>query len=361
MLDNLKLRTYNRELISLLSESGGFVACGKSRNKIKETKRHKISDKIKLYLYRNKQNECTHLDLSISPHYHFNDYRHNGNDFSVKDCQNTLLDILDLIGIKRAEMQELQVINLEFGVNVIPDVDVREIINGVAYYKKTPFVYKNGLTTFKITDTDTEKQIKIYAKGIQCHEVLNASEIDKNTLRFEVKTKKSRYIKKLGVYSFADFFRDEVFNRLGEELIKDFNHTLILYPNTDLSTLNDKEKEFITKANKIDFWQKIISDNNRNKYSRYKTKYTKIMTSKKIKHAEHLHQKIGKKITQKSGAFSPYNKIDNQILKESASETFTPIRWENAPLFTNSLIKHLNNRVRFYLGQEGVKNIIKNS
>lgn len=353
MLDNLKLRTYNRELISLLSESGDFVACGKSRNNIKEIKRHKISDKIKLYLYRNSLNECTYLELSISPHYHFNDYRHNGNDFSVKDCQNTLLDILDLIGIKRAEMQELQVVNLEFGVNVIPDVDVMKIINGVAYYKKTPFVYKNGLTSFKITDTNTEKQIKIYAKGIQCHEVLNAPEIDKNTLRFEVKTKKSRYVKKLGIYSFADFFRDEVYSRLGEELIKNFNHILILYPNADLSPLNDKEKEFITKANKIDFWKEIISDNNRNKYSRYKTKYTKIMTSKKIKHAEHLHQKISKKITQKSGAFSPYNTIDNQEVKKRDLCNSTPIRCENAPLFTNSLIKHLNNRVRFFLGQEG--------
>lgn len=341
MLDNLKLRTYNRELISLLSESGDFVACGKSRNKIKETKRHKISDKIKLYLYRNGLNEYIYLDLSISPHYHFNDYRHNGNDFSVKDCQNTLLDILDLIGIKRAEMQELQVINLEFGVNVIPNVDVREIINGVAYYKKTPFIYKSGLTTFKITDTDTEKQIKIYAKGIQCHEVLNAPEIDRNTLRFEVKTKKSRYIKKLGVYSFADFFRDEVYHRLAEELIKDFNHILILYPNTDLSTLNDKEKEFITKANNIDFWEEIISEPTRKMFIRNRKKYTKIMTTKKIKHAEHLGQKISEKITQKNVPFSPYNKIDNQGVKNKNLCIPTPIRWENGTLLKNPLLNTL--------------------
>lgn len=326
MLDNLKLRTYNRELISLLSESGDFVACGKSRNKIKETKRHKISDKIKLYLYRNGLNEYIYLDLSISPHYHFNDYRHNGNDFSVKDCQNTLLDILGLIGIKRAEMQELQVINLEFGVNVIPDVDVREIINGVAYYKKTPFVYKNGLTTFKITDTNTEKQIKIYAKGIQCHEVLNAPKIDKNTLRFEVKTKKSRYIKKLGVYSFVDFFRDEVYSRFGEELIKDFNHILILYPNADLSPLDDKEKEFITKANKIDFWVKCIKENHRNLFNYNLKKYKKIMTTKKIKHAEHLHNKISEKIEKKHCAFSPYKKSYLSEVSESKRSISYPIR-----------------------------------
>lgn len=339
MLDNLKIRIYNSELISLLSESGEFVPC-KPLNKFTESKQHKISDKIKIHLYKNKQSECIYLDLSISPHYHFNDYRHNGNDFSVKDCQNTLMDILDLIGVKRAEMQDLQVINLEFGVNIIPEIDVMEIINGVVYYKKTEFIRKNGLTTFKITDTNTEKQIKIYAKGIQCHEALNAPEIDKNTLRFEVKTKKSRYIKKMGVYSFADLMRDEVYIQLGNELIKDFNNILILYPNADLTPLNDKEKEFITKANKVDFWKEIINEPTRKKFTRNRKKYIEIMTTKKIKHPEHLGQKIGEKITLKNVPFSPLDKIDNQWVKKMKMCNPTPIRWENGTFLTKPCIKH---------------------
>lgn len=339
MLDNLKIRIYNSELISLLSESKDFIPC-KPLNKITESKQHKISDKIKIHFYKNKQNECIYLDLSISPHYHFNGYKHNGNDFSVKDCKNTLMDILDLIGIKQTEMQDLQVINLEFGVNIIPEIDVMEIINGVAYYKKAEFIRKNRLTTFKITDTSTEKQLKIYAKGIQCHEVLNAPEIDKNTLRFEVKTKKSRYIKKIGVYSFADLMRDEVYVRLGKELIKEFNNVLILYPNADLTTLNDKEKEFITKANKADFWKEIIHEPTRKKFTRYKKKYSKIMTTKKIKYAEHLGQKISKKTTIKSVPFSPLNKIENQGIKEKKMCNPIPIRCENGTLLIKRSIKY---------------------
>ena len=82
-------------------------------------------------------------------------------------------------------------VNLEVGVNIIPETDVKEIINGIYYSKKTPFkIYNLEHPYYRRTEKkDTEyKIIKTYAKGLQFQDKPQFR-IDINTFRFELKTK----------------------------------------------------------------------------------------------------------------------------------------------------------------------------
>ncbi|MEY8761737.1 hypothetical protein, partial [Chryseobacterium tongliaoense] len=50
-----------------------------------------------------------HLELSISPHYHFNNYLYNGDDFTPENCLKSLKDIFTLLKIKKTEFDLLKV------------------------------------------------------------------------------------------------------------------------------------------------------------------------------------------------------------------------------------------------------------
>lgn len=216
--------------------------------------------------------------LSISPHYHFNKYKHNGNDLTPENARKSILDICTYLGIKRSEFDLFKVVNLEFGLNIIPKTDIKKLVNGIEFYKKTPFIVKKANEPFsKITNASKQKNVKAYAKGIQCHEKLNAPEIDINTFRFEVKNKKSFAIRKHGINTLNDLFKDEVFTRLAHALVKEWQliHIINLEPNFAPYTREDLK--FIKQHSTVNDWLKIINDENRNKFQREKQKYFKTL------------------------------------------------------------------------------------
>ncbi len=49
-----------------------------------------------------------HLELNISPHYHFNGYLHNGNDLTPKNSVKSISDILAYLGIEPNEYDLLK-------------------------------------------------------------------------------------------------------------------------------------------------------------------------------------------------------------------------------------------------------------
>lgn len=252
-----------------------------------------------------------------------------------------------LLGIKPQEYEELKPINVEYGVNIITSTNPTEIVANTLYYKKTPFVNMQGLESAKISNGTAYKQIKIYAKGIQCHEVLNAPEIDRNTLRFEIRTKQFKNIRKLGIWNAGDLLHPETYERLGQSLNEEFKYILILDKTADLSGLKNQEREFIIKANKEDFWAKCIDEPTRKIFIRNKKKYTKIMTSKKIKHSENLGQKISEKIAKNDVPNSIKKLFENENFNQIENPICTPISVEFGTLFTNTLIKHLDKLVKF--------------
>ena len=251
--------------------------------------------------------------LSISPHYHFNKYIHNGNDLTPENARKSILDIFTYLGIKRSEFDLFKVVNLEFGLNIIPKTDIKKLVNGIEFYKKTRFKITADDTPFsKITDATKQKNIKAYAKGIHCHEKLNSHEIDINTFRFEVKNKKSFSIRKHGINTLNDMFKVEVFTRLAHALVKEWQliHIINLEPNFAPYTREDLK--FIKQHSTVNDWLKIINDENRNRnnFGKEKQKYFNI-----LKGNDRIREEVFNLLNEKIlsfgiGAFLP-QKIEN--------------------------------------------------
>lgn len=252
--------------------------------------------KIKLECRKSKntaQNEFIFVDLLITPHYHFNGYRHNGNDFTPENCKQTLVEIFTRLHVQETEYSELQLINLEYGVNIIPKTNINNLIKGILYYKKTPFIFGNKIQTYKITKATTYKEIKAYDKGIQFTDYPQYS-INRNTLRFEVRSKQAKNIRKLGICSLADLFNDEVYPRLAQSLLDEWDHVLMVNPEPDLTDLKPVEIKYLTEAKKIEFWTAKMQNPYRNCYAREVKKYYN-----NSQNGNNLHHKIKVQILDK--------------------------------------------------------------
>ena len=241
-----------------------------------------------------------HVEISVSPHYHFNNYQHNGNDFTSENCIKTVPDILTYLGIEPQEYDLLKVVNIEFGLNIISETDIKNLINGISYYKKTAFVVPKIENAYsKITEATKYKQIKAYAKGLQFAEFPEYS-INQNSFRFEVKSKQGKNILKYGINTVNDLLKNEVYKTLSQEIIKEWDNVLILNLEPDFSTLRSDEVEYILTANKVDFWVEMY----RVKFARNKEKYYKILQGKNNLHIQIKGQIIDKLISFQNVTFS---------------------------------------------------------
>lgn len=282
MLDNTKFLITHQQIINRMQMHPDFVVC-KPKNNYYHSLMHRDFG-IKLSLDFRKAVESGevvgygHLELNISPHYHFNGYLHNGNDLTPKNSIKSISGILTYLGIKADEYDMLKVVNIEFGLNIIPEADIKNVIIGLYFYKKTPFKNYN-FPYFKRTEATTYKQIKAYAKGLQFEDFPEYG-IDENVLRFEIKTKQSKNIKKYGITNANDLLNLETYNRLSQELINEWEQVLLVNLEANLERKNTDEVDYILKANNKDFWIEIIKEKHRNTFQINKEKYCKIIGAK---------------------------------------------------------------------------------
>jgi hypothetical protein len=301
MLDNTKFLTDNQTIIERMQMHPDFVVC-KPKNNYYHSLKHSVYG-IKLSLDFRKVVEngkvigYGHLEINISPHYHFNQYHHNGNDFTPIQAIKTINDILTYLGIKGNECNALKVVNIEFGINIIPDTDIKNLINGLYFYKKTPF--KIGeFPYFRITDATSYKKIKAYAKGLQFLDYPQYG-IHPNTFRFEVKTKQFKNVATYGINTATDLLNLETYNRLGQSLLNEWDFILCSNKEPDLSNSNTDEVSFIEQGKNVEFWSKLISEKHRNTFQLNKEKYYKMLGRK-----NNLHQQIKTKIVDKIFIYS---------------------------------------------------------
>lgn len=299
MIDNTKFLTYNQTVINRLLQHPDFEECKPKTNNYYSKKHSMYGVKMSLDFRKAMENGkiigYRHLELNTSPHYHYNQYHHNGNDFTATDCARTLNDILTYLGIQPQEFEELNVCNIEFGLNIIPEVDIKTLIDGLFYYKKTPF--KTGdFPYFKKTDATSYKQIKVYAKGLQFADIPQYG-INPNTFRFEVKSKQAKYIKELGIRSSVNLLNLETYSKLEQALVDEWEQILLinLEPKTDdLKGLKEDEVQFIKNAKSFDFWSDLIEQKHRNTFGGNKLKYHKIFKRKGNLHTQIKGQIIDK-------------------------------------------------------------------
>lgn len=104
MLDNTKFSTTEPEIINRMLFHPDFVKCRPKTNYYHSFHHKKFGVKLSLDFRKSVENGKVvgygYLEINVSPHYHFNQYRHNGNDFTPYDCIKTIFEILNYLGIE---------------------------------------------------------------------------------------------------------------------------------------------------------------------------------------------------------------------------------------------------------------------
>ena len=241
-------------------------------------------------IYKGKLVGFHHIEICFNPHYIFNNnHLHNGNDFTPLEAVKTIRQTFLSIGFEEGQFKYLKVVNIEYGLNLDTGLPIENIINGILYTKKKPFVIPvEEWQYFKISDSTKYKIIKAYAKGIQFEDFPEYG-IDRNTFRFEVRSKQSKFINKLGIYNVADLLNLKVYNALSQSLINEWENILII----DLRLKN--------KVNPPEFWEEFLAHKDRNKFRNESKDYYKNIDQK-----NNLHHLIKCKIIDKITALTNY-------------------------------------------------------
>ena len=294
-LDHLKILSLNSEYAELLYKNPLLKMFSKSEkfgNKLdRENKNIKStytkSYKEILFCFFTKEEVFTKLEILIKPHYYFNDNLHNANDFSALDCIKTLTEIKDIFNFP---VDELTILNTEFGLNAISPIDSKDLILCAIYHEKNEFINSSDSLKFskisfkhhKDGTANKYKQIKFYAKGLQFPDYA-----DINTFRFEVKSKERKYIKTLGIYKYTDLLKLETYHKLAEVIKLEFNKVLILDISNMGQNLTNKELLKLNLYLNTITWAKSLQGS-RNLFNKYKNDYFKLLD----KTESNIHSKL---------------------------------------------------------------------
>ena len=194
-------------------------------------------------------------------------------------------------------------------------------------------VYDSKIPYYRRTEKkDSEyKIIKTYAKGLQCHE-RQQYQVDINTFRFEVKTKKHRKIKSLGITTAKDLLNIAKYPRLAEEVINEWQNVLLINLTPDLTNLRRDEVQFIKQSVKFDFWDDLITKKHRNTIRNNKNKYYNILKGKNNLHHLIKLQIIDKIYQLLNCANSPQETTINKGILKTKETALNTIKGENAQL-----------------------------
>jgi hypothetical protein len=260
MLDLLKFKITDEVQINKVWNNELLEYVGKSERlyideiKEKQTKRYK-----NLYFIK-QQNR---LEVSGSIHYFYNDGLHNADDFYIEYCINAINQIKDLFSI---DLNKCQIINLEYGVNINPIINVTDLIHNLVYHEKRQFTRPTTHFSFKLAGNEAYKQIKAYDKSVQFpHEC-------ENTFRFEVRSRQSKFIHSLGLFTLNDLTDITNYNVLIMSLLKEWDNVLLF----------DTSKDIDTKFFNSVFWEDILKNGNRNKFNNQKKLYYKKLGSNNL-------------------------------------------------------------------------------
>jgi len=208
------------------------------------------------------------LEITGSIHYLFNNGVHNANRFTVADC---IMIIRTFIEQFQLTPQLCTVVNLEFGINVISPFDVKKVVTSLRYHSKNEF---RTLPTYQYSkqsnrfdtrgNANTHKIIKAYAKGLQEFEGYKP---EPNTFRFEVKSKRAKYIKTLGIRTINDLLNPDVYLICKDHLMHEWGQVLLIDNVTDYSSCRA-----IQKYLSVDYWENAVQGH-RNTFTNAKRKY----------------------------------------------------------------------------------------
>ena len=271
MIDFIKIKITDETLINKVWNNNILVYEGKSEKRFDDEIKELVTKSYKNLYFTKYQNR---LEIKGSIHCYFNDEPHNANDFYISDCIDTIIEIKTIFNL---DLNKCYLINLEYGVNINPNILLSDLILNLIYHEKRPFNRPKNFD-YKIAGNEAYKQIKAYDKSVQFPNHCN------NTFRFEVKTKQAKFIHSLGLFTLQNLTDMNYYNALINSLLNEWDNVLLF----------DKSKAIDDKFFNTNFWEDILKNGNRNKFNNQKKLYYKKLG------ADNLHTNIRKRIERKA-------------------------------------------------------------
>lgn len=216
------------------------------------------------------------LEILFRPHYSFNGNVHNANDFSAEDCISVLIEFINTFEI--TDFEKYRIVNIEFGLNAISDIPVKHLITHTAYHQRNQFLNdcdlpysKKSYSSNRFGKANNYKMIKFYAKGLQFPQYA-----DENLFRFEIKSKKSRYINQLNIYDLSDLLKHDTYLRLKKTMLSEFKDVLILYADKNTDKLSKRQKNTLKKYLNTYTWYEILQKH-RNEFNKTKKRLQNLL------------------------------------------------------------------------------------
>ena len=253
MLDLFKFRITDVAQIDTVWNNELLEYVGKSERLYIDEIKEKQIRKYKNLIFIKYQDR---LEISGSIHYFYNDELHNADDFYIEDCISAIIQIKNLFDL---DLNKCKLINLEYGVNINPIINVTDLVHNLIYHSTRQFVRTTIHNDFKQAGNEAYKQVKAYNKSVQFpHEC-------ENTFRFEVRTREHKFLKKLGIVSLQDLVEISNYDKLITSLLNEWDNVLLF----------DLSKDIDTKFFNTHFWEDILKNGSRNKFNNQKKLYHK--------------------------------------------------------------------------------------
>jgi hypothetical protein len=241
------------------------------------------------------------LNIKIKPHYYFNNNEHNANDFKASESIIVIKEFIETFNLTLVECKEMKVNGIEYGLNFLLHFNRinygKEFINFLGFHVTNSFVNDQDLKYSKKAFSFNRKgkankylQIKCYAKGVQCPEYTH-----KDTIRFEVKSNESKYIKsKIEVNTIDDLLKPKVYILMQKDIIHHIEKVLVCDMNAETKKLTKREQNQLNKYLNPLTWEgaKQVS---RNEFANRKKRYSKILD----KTGFNIHRKFKEKAIKK--------------------------------------------------------------
>ncbi|HOZ29588.1 MAG TPA: hypothetical protein PLL66_01610 [Bacteroidales bacterium] len=297
MIDNVKIYITDQELINTIWDNPRLCYSNKSEPLNKRTAEIKTNlTREYKHLKFIKYSDC--LIIVGSLHYYYNNGLHNANDFSIVDCIKTVENLISDFGLIP---DKCVIQNIEFGLNLPLRIPVDEVIKSLKYHAKNEFRNSPELEFSKFSASynsdhkvNNYKIIKAYAKGYQTF-ADGRRHAPENTLRFEVKSKQSKYFNTLEIYTLENLTKLNIYKRVTNEILNEYDKVLLI--DRRLRSQNNKR---LNKYLYSEFWDDCITSSDRNKFTKQKKEYLKILN----RYPENMFHLIRTEIVSKIGAFS---------------------------------------------------------
>lgn len=232
---------------------------------------------IEILFQHNRYKEKDTVFVGFSPHKLHNQQLHNANNFSVKQAQESILKAFKSIGIERTEICNFYVSNIEIGINFQVARDTYEVLDSALMFGKFFFMQHEKYRHYKSSLPNENKSNYIKAKFYIKAEQRNQNDVtnhdlgycDKNTMRFEMKIKTSKF-KFMDFKNAESLFRKETEEQLKSFLLKEYEKMFFFSLKTvNTRNLTNAQYKQFGRFSVTNFWKTL----NPKERSREKTNY----------------------------------------------------------------------------------------